>query len=534
MSFSDPAFLFGALPLGLLIFYSLAHWFGKSAAYGAMFSLSMLAYSSWGLRNVALLLTSVAVNFIVAQTLISFPDDRQGARRTALWLGQAYNFSALIWFKYQIVQTLLHRAVGEHSLTLQVALPVGISFYTFQQAAFLMDAFYRDRAVVAHIGGLNTWLAKFHGFVRYGAFATFFPQLVIGPISYLREFQRQTSSDRFGRLRQQDIVAGLALLGIGLFKKTVIADSLGTIADPVFYFAARGVVLHPIPAWAGVLAYYAQLYFDFSGYSDMALGIGRLCGIRLPINFYSPLKAVGIIDYYRRWHMTLTRVISRFLFTPLSLKGTRWVAVRHLPNWLQRMLGLWIPLLLNFEVIALWHGAASTFVLFGLIHGTWYALETEGRATRMWKSWRKRTPDWFRMLLGRMFLLIPMCLTFALFRSASMSAATHLYGSLFAFDFDTAHLSAGPHVLRAAGSDPRFPAALKLIAAFAVIYLAPNSMELLRRWRPGLMTYENKSYGGLLNLRWRPNWTWTLFWLALVGTSLYFVSQQSPFIYMGF
>ncbi len=536
MSFTDPAFLFVALPFALLVFYSLARWFGKNAAFGAMFALSIAAYSSWGLHNVALLLMSVTVNFSVAQVLISLPDERGGARRAALWFGQAYNFCTLIWFKYQFVQLLLQRATGDALTPLQIALPIGISFYTFQQAAFLMDAHHRDRAVVDYIGGLRGWFARAGGFIRYGAFATFFPQLMIGPISYLREFQRQAASERFGRMRQQDIAAGLALLGIGFFKKSVIADSLGPIAGPIFTGAAQGVELHAATAWIGVFAFYAQLYFDFSGYSDMALGIARLFGVRLPINFYSPLKAVGIVDYYRRWHMTLTRVISRFLFTPLSLAGTRWAMARRLPKGLQRMLALWIPLLVNFEVIALWHGAAATFVVFGLMHGTWYVLETEVRASRRWKAWRDRTSAAVRTCMGRALFVLPMALTFALFRSESLNAATHLFGQLFPLG-GFAHAQAARDVgaaLGIGGGRPHAPMLLKLAAAYALIYLAPNSIEMLRRWRPGIPTYDNRSYGGIWNPRWRPDGRWTAAWLALVVASLYCVSQQAPFIYMGF
>jgi len=534
MNFTDPAFLFAALPLGLMVFYWLARRYGKNAAFGAMFALSLLAYSSWGARNMALLLASITVNFLVGRLLIAVPDQRRRLRRTALCLGQAYNFSTLIWFKYQVVQLLLQRAMGAETPTpMQLALPVGISFYTFQQAAFLMDAFHRDPAVAAHIGGSSTWRARVGAMIRYGAFATFFPQLVIGPIIYLKEFQRQTSSDRFGRLRQQDIVAGLALLGIGLFKKLVIADSLGTITDPIFAIAAQGAGIHAATAWIGILSFYAQLYFDFSGYSDMALGIGRLFGIRFPVNFYSPLKAVGIIDYYRRWHMTLTRVISRFLYTPLSMMGTRWAIANRLPKGLLRLLGLWIPLLINFEVIALWHGAASTFIVFGLIHGTWYVLETECRATNWWKSWRWRTPDWLRTALGRLILFVPMCLTFALFRSESLEAAARLYAQLFSFDFGLARPATDLRESIVLARDGSF-VVLKLIGAFAVIHLLPNSMELMRRWRPGIMTYQNKSYGGIFRLQWRPTWAWACFWLFLVATSLYFVSRQTPFIYMEF
>lgn len=505
----------------------------------SMFVLSMCAYSSWGLPNAAMLLASVTINYLVARRLTSLPDDRATARRTLLWLGQTYNFGMLVWFKYRFIQLLLSLASGEPLQPLQVMLPVGISFYTFQQAAFLMDSYGRDPAVALHIGGQASspgWIRDWiRGWIRYGAFATFFPQLVIGPISYLREFQRQAASDRFGRLRQQDLSVGLALLGIGLFKKVVIADSLGRYAGPLFWNAAQGASIHATTAWAGVLAYYAQLYFDFSGYSDMALGIGRLFGLRLPINFHSPLKAVGIIDYYRRWHMTLTRVISRFLFTPLSLAGTRWAARKRLPKGYRRLLGLWIPLLINFEVIAIWHGAAATFVAFGIIHGLWYVLETEVRATDAWKRWKRRTRDSTRLLLGRAILIVPMSLSFALFRSENLGAAWHLLTQLFMPGFHAASAASGlAQGAQVSTHGAPLQAAATLAAAFAIIYLAPNSIELTRRWRPGLTTYANRPYGGLLNRHWRPSWPWTACWLVLMLSSLYFVSRQVPFIYMEF
>jgi alginate O-acetyltransferase complex protein AlgI len=273
-------------------------------------------------------------------------------------------------------------------------------------------------------------------------------------------------------------------------------------------------------AWLAVFGYYGQLYFDFSGYSDMALGLARMFGIIFPINFFSPLKSVGIVDFYRRWHMTLTRVISRFLYSPLSLWGARFAARRGIKGPAARMLQLWLPLLINFEVIGLWHGATYTFVLFGLIHGVWYILETEVRGTKRWRKYVKATPSLMRHILGRMIFTVPMALTFALFRCESVPAFGTLVRHLFV-------------------ADPTAPAPVGLLIGFAwvggalaVIHLLPNSVELLRRYRPGIMTYINPFYG--FRLIWRPNLIWTTYWTTLVIFAMYFVWRQPPFLYMGF
>jgi D-alanyl-lipoteichoic acid acyltransferase DltB (MBOAT superfamily) len=402
-----------------------------------------------------------------------------------------------------------------------VAIPVGISFYTFHQAAFLADAYARERSVVTYLGSLRSLRDRLSGLIRYAAFVMFFPQLVIGPITYFHEFQSQAAGRNFGIARRSNIAPGLALVAIGLFKKVVLADRLGPGADFAFGAAATGEHFSSITAALGMLSYYGQLYFDFSGYSDMALGLGRMFGLRYPLNFFSPLKAVGIIDFYRRWHMTLTRVISRFLYTPLSLVGTRFGMRKRLPKGLLRLIGVWIPLLINFEVIGLWHGAASTFLLFGLIHGLWYVIETEVRASKWFKRWRTRSSPRLRALIGRAIFLPLMVLCFALFRSESVGAYWHLLNQLFAFSIEVSH------------RDVLFGSVL--VPALAVIYLLPNSAELLRLYRPALLTYDNVSYGphwpGLV---WRDTWPWALYLLALVGTYLWYLGAVPPFLYQGF
>lgn len=509
MIFNDPFFLFVFLPLAAFAFHCIGKRFGATAGLGVIFASSVLFYLPWGGWMTGLLLVSVLVNFAIGSMLIA-----EGPRRGRLALllgGELYNFAILALFKYQ----LLSCVIGNW------AIPAGISFYTFHQAAFLADAYAREPSVVAYLGQVRTAGDRIAGFVRYAAFVTFFPQLVIGPITYMREFEPQVQRRGFGRVTYINLSIGFALIVLGLFKKIVIADHFDGRVGQVFGAAAEGTAMHPVTAWLGVFSYYVQLYFDFSGYSDAALGLARIFGIRYPMNFFSPLKAVGIIDFYRRWHMTLTRVVSRFLFTPLSIWGTRRALQRRYSAALARLIGTWLPLGINFEVIGLWHGALSTFALFGLLHGIWYIAETEVRRSRWWKSWRRRRSDRLRATLGRILFFALMPLTFALFRCDSVATFGFLLQQL---------AGAGLHVPRSG-----YGSGGAVLVALAMIYLLPNSIEFMRRYRPALATYVNPSYGPRwLRFAWRPSWFWTGVIVAMALACLYYMNRHPPFLYQGF
>jgi alginate O-acetyltransferase complex protein AlgI len=521
MLFTDPLFLFLLLPLGCALFYCLTPRFGPSAGLGLLLIISLLFYWTWGTYYLVLLILSLTINFVAACLILTAPDHEAVFRRAVLCLGQLYNFGALVWFKYRSLFFLFSGERQSYSL-IDAAIPIGISFYTFQQAIFLVDAYHRDSSVVAYLGDLRTLWGKLRGYLRHAFFVSFFPHLVIGPIVYLKEFQPQIASRDFGHAKRVNLEVGTALIIIGLFKKMVIADHLAPISNGVFDAAQTLQLNSPIPmavAWLGTLAYCAQLYFDFSGYSDLALGSARLLGIRFPMNFYSPLRAVGIIDFYRRWHITLTRVIARFIYTPLSLAGTRLAVGSRLPKFSAKFVSLWLPLLINFEVIALWHGARPTFMMFGIIHGIWYVVETATRANKRFKAWCKRTSDRTRGVLGRAIFLLLMPLSFALFRSAALPDFLHLLKSLFSFEAGIPHLKD----------------AIELLGALAVIWLLPNSMQLLAPYRAGIATYANKDYTpARLRFRWRPDWFWTAVMTGMLLVCVYYMSRQPPFLYIGF
>src|SRR5882757_621026 len=521
MQFTDFVFLFLLLPIGCTLFYRLTARFGASAGIVLLLCVSLLFYSTWGNRYLALLVCSFSVNFAAACTLLVAPDNRRTLRRTTLYLGQAYNFGTLLWFKYRFI-ALVFSATSQSFTLLDAAIPVGISFYTFQQAILLVDAYHRDASMLAYMGDMRTLLGKMRGYLRHAFFVAFFPHLIIGPIVYLSEFQPQVASPGFGRAKRINLEVGAALVIVGLFKKTVIADRLATVANAAFESADAGLLhtqISTASAWVAAPAYCAQLYFDFSGYSDMALGSARMLGIRFPMNFYSPWRAIGIVDYYRRWNITLTRVIARFVYTPLSLRATRLALRSGWPRAAGNVVSAWTPLLINFEVIAIWHGARLTFILFGLIHGLWYVTETAVCSTRTFKVWRKMTSDRTRAIGGRIIFLVIMPLTFVLFRSTTPGHFAHTLGIMF----------------HPVGGLPHFKDCILLAAAIAVIALLPNSMQLFENYRPGIATYPLIDDTPLrMRFRWRPDLTWTVFMSCMLLLSLYYLAHQPPFLYMGF
>jgi D-alanyl-lipoteichoic acid acyltransferase DltB (MBOAT superfamily) len=340
--FSSFEYLFGFLPIVLLGYVLLSGH--ARIAIGWLIACSLFFYAWWEPIYLLLLLGSIIFNFLVSSRL------GQGKANSGRWLfvGVAANLLAIGWFKYAgFVAFNLDMLFG---LTLDwqgIVLPLAISFFTFQQIAFLVDC---HRGIVRNYHLLD-----------YSLFVCFFPQLIAGPIVHhkdvIPQFQALRATDR----RIENFQIGLTVILLGLFKKVVLADGLAEIATPVFDRAEADQVLTAPQAWLGALAYTFQLYFDFSGYSDMAIGAARLFGIRLPENFNSPYKSFSIIDFWRRWHITLSRFLQDYLYIPLggNRKGPR-----------RRIINLMLTMLLG----GLWHGAGWTFVFWGGLHGLYLVI----------------------------------------------------------------------------------------------------------------------------------------------------------------
>jgi alginate O-acetyltransferase complex protein AlgI len=510
MLFIDPVYLFVFVPLVGLGFYLIGR---QTPAILFLTAASLVFYAGFGADYLAVFVSSMAVNAAFAWALL----EHEGpARRPIFLAGIGCNIAFIFYFKYW--GYLGSFGAGAFDVA-DLAIPVGISFYTFQQMGFLFDLYSAPEPTRRQLGYGPTAAGRARALSRFLSYVAFFPQLVIGPIVYLHEYVAQIERPTFGRLRSRDLAVGVTLLILGLCKK-VLADQLGTLADPTFAAAADGSALSRFDAWVGALAYFAQLYFDFSGYSDMALGAARLFGIRLPINFDSPLRATGIVDFYRRWHITLTRLIARFLFTPLALWATRLAARRRYTGWRMRAWSSWLPFLANFQAIALWHGLSPTFILFGAIHGVWFILERELGSSKAMRRLTGRLPERSRFLLAAAATFLPLMLTFALFRSTSLASFGRLLEAMFT----------GPNGEIALGRDH-----LVLVAAFAIIWLLPNTNVLLKRFNPGLITWINPDRTpALFDLSWRPSFAWGVIVLILFSGALYHTNYEAPFLYLGF
>ncbi|MFC1574715.1 MBOAT family O-acyltransferase [Gemmatimonadota bacterium] len=383
MVFSSYLFLLGFLPLVLLVAGLLSRGPGRYSLPIRFLVLASLVYFGWwDPRYLILLGGSILFNFHLGRYLAASAFAATGpAGRSWLALGIAANLLALGYFKYCGFFLEVVSSVSPMEITSpDIALPLAISFFTFQQIAFLTDSAR---------GGVSP-----HTFTEYSLFVCFFPQLIAGPIVHHAEVLPQIRKNRSAS--GLDIREGLVLFLLGLGKKILIADTLAPHADRVFDHAALGV--GTLDAWVGTLAYTGQLYFDFSGYSDMALGLGLLFGIRLPVNFNSPYKAVDIIDFWRRWHITLSRFLRDYLYIPLG--GNR----RGRPR---RYVNLMITMILG----GLWHGAGWTFVFFGILHGlylcvnhAWRALRGGGRDHESpWGEWSARLLTFAAVAVGFVF-----------------------------------------------------------------------------------------------------------------------------------
>jgi alginate O-acetyltransferase complex protein AlgI len=400
MLFSSPEFLFAFLPLVFVGFVLCHRLKSRSAVMYWLIASSLFFYGWWNPRYLALIAVLIAANFGLARAIAGA--GTLTARKAWLVSGLVLNLGTLIYYKYTHFLLQNVNAVSDaHFFVGTIVLPLGISFFTFQKIAFLVDT-YHGRVQRIGIG-------------EYGLFVLFFPQLIAGPIVHHAEVVPQFRQLQQRHVNVDNIAIGLSVFAIGLFKKVVLADSLSAYdVTPVFSKVAAGGTPLFIEAWAGTLGYTLQLYFDFSGYSDMAIGSALLFGIRLPQNFHSPYKAHSIIDFWRRWHMTLSRFLRDYVYYPLG--GNRLGPLRRYVN-------LFITMLLG----GIWHGAGWTFVIWGALHGSYLTLNHGWRAaTDRWHLSFALIPRFLRRAcaLGLTFLAVVVGWVF--FKSDSVATAARM------------------------------------------------------------------------------------------------------------
>ncbi|WP_343731636.1 MBOAT family protein [Duganella sp.] len=445
MLFNSFSFLFLYLPVVLGGYFTLLRWRpGWTAGWLALASLFF--YGHWDARYLPLLLGSIVFNYWCAQ------------HRRLLLFGVVVNLVVLGYYKYANFFIDSMNQLGAQWHGWAIVLPVGISFFTFTQIAYLVDC-YRAGAGEYRL-------------VQYTLFVSYFPHLIAGPVLHHKDMMPQF--DRPVRLDMADIGIGLSIFVLGLCKKVLLADPISVLVGPVFAPNAQPQL---VEAWIGTLAYTFQLYFDFSGYSDMAIGLSRLFGVRLPLNFNSPYKAANISEFWRRWHMSLSRFLRDYLYVPLG-------GNRH--GTLQRYRNLMLTMLLG----GLWHGAGWTFVLWGALHGIYLVLH------QVWQAVAGAAmPRWW----GRCLTILAVMLAWVVFRAPDVATAVEVLQGMAGLNgvslpHGAARLAAP---LDALGWHPAFdgirwidfsgPAIPALLLAMVLALFAPNTQEILDqplRWSP--------------------------------------------------
>lgn len=351
MLFNSYEFIFIFLPITFFVYFYLNNLRLITASKGLLVFSSLLFYSWWNIIYLPLILSSMLANYVVGNSLNENFQKVRVHKKTLLTLGVIVNLSLLGYFKYSDFFIENFNLVFSTSIPLlHLALPLAISFFTFQQIAYLVDS-YRGETTE-------------YDFLNYALFVTFFPQLIAGPIVHHKEMMPQFENVRSKVINYKNILIGIFIFAIGLFKKVIIADTFSVWATDGF---DKSMSLNFLEAWATSLSYTFQLYFDFSGYADMAIGAALLFNIKLPINFNSPYKALDIQDFWRKWHMTLSRFLRDYIYIPLG--GNRKGRFHTYNN-----------LMATFILGGIWHGAGWTFVFWGFLHGIALVLH------RFWKN----------------------------------------------------------------------------------------------------------------------------------------------------
>lgn len=437
--------------------------------------------------------------------------------RAKAWLGFgiAMNLVYLGWFKYALFfATTLHTALGTAvpQFLSQIVLPLGISFFTFTQIAFLVDT-WEDHS-------------ERPPFTSYLLFVTYFPHLIAGPIMHHKEMMPQFNSLLQRLPNLENLGIGLSIFTIGLAKKMLIADSVASYSDRVFAAAVGPAQISFFEGWCAALSYTVQIYFDFSGYSDMAIGLSYMLGIQLPFNFNSPYKAGSIIDFWRRWHISLSRFLRDYLY--IRLGGNRKGAFRRFLNLLTTML-----------LGGLWHGAGWTFVIWGGLHGTYLIIN------HLWRSYiPKANQSITRKLLSGALTFMAVVIAWIFFRAPDVDVALNILSSMYgANGFDLpirvgAWLKTSPtSLVRFDGISPNGLidnwAFLEVAIALLITWTMPNIQQIFKHQQIGLGIVDYIR-GWAMRLIWRPNLAWAAGLGGIAAFALFYTRGTNQFLYFNF
>lgn len=517
MLFNSYPFIFVFLPCVFAGMFLIGRHSHRLAALWIAIA-SLTFYACWDIRFVLLLVCSIAFNYGAGYWI----GLRRAASQTLLGVMITGNLLLLGYFKYaNFFISSINQLSGGHVPAPDIILPLGISFFTFTQIAFLVDV-YRG-------------IAREYDFIHYLLFVTYFPHLIAGPILHHKQMMPQFADQATYRINPTNVTAGLSIFILGLSKKVLIADNLADIATPIFNAVQHGMQPMLFEAWAGTLAYSLQLYFDFSGYSDMAIGLSLMFNIRLPVNFDSPYKAGSIIDFWRRWHITLSSFLREYLYIPLG--GNRKGQSRRYANLMATML-----------LGGLWHGAGWTFIAWGGLHGL-YLLINHG-----WRNLKTRLGCEERdaTIAARALTFVAVVVAWVFFRADSFTSALTMLSGMagangislpIALGAKLAPLTANIQWLHVeyGGLLPNGIVRLETVLAgiavsLALVWLFPNMRQIFARYRP---VWEDMNQALPARVQ-RPRLSWRLSppyaWVcgAFLALCILSLTRATEFIYFQF
>ncbi len=503
MSFTSFQFIFAFLPIAFVGFALANRWGGAKQALNFLAMISVVFYAMWGVQLLLVLLVSMALNFTIGNAIANLRENRRLAKNL-LWGAITLNLVILGYLKYtNFFIDVANQLSGTSVSHFAIAVPLGVSFFTFVQIGFLIDAF-------------NGQLIK-HDLARYVVFTAFFPCVTAGPLVMQREMMEQLATTRFNVLDIRRITIGLTMFGMGLFKKVMLADSIAPFADSVFNGAQNGLALDPSTAWIGALCYTLQLYFDFSGYSDMAIGLATIFGIKLPLNFDSPFKATNISDFWRRWHMTMTRFFTAYLYSGLAMYGMRTGMSRRANRASKFILAAALPSFFTFLCAGVWHGAGWTFVIYGAMHGAAIA------AFLAWREFSKF--ELVKPLAWALTMMTVVC-GLVIFRAPDLGTAL----ALLAHMFGLVSTQTSAHAISI-----DIAQAISLIVVLgAVTLLLPNTQQVLHHeWPVVDMKPEHVAVDAGL-VAWRPTFSAAILSACVFTAAITSIGSSSSFLYYKF
>jgi len=516
MLFDSYIFLFAFLPITLLVYFFLTRSKFFTAAIAWLVAASLFFYGWWNPKYLILIIASLIINYLFGVTIIQRAK-LKATTKVYLILGVVFNLSLIGVYKYAnfFVDNFSVNGMSYHLEP--IILPLAISFFTFQQIGFLVDASQGD--------------IKQNRFLDYCLFITFFPQLIAGPIVQYKQMMPQLSRISVININLSNINIGLTIFFIGLLKKIGLADSVSVYANCIFDAASRGVLISFWEAWLGAISYSLQLYFDFSGYSDMAIGLAFLFGIKLPINFNSPYKATNIIQFWRCWHITLSHFLRDYLYIPLG--GNRRGKIRS-----------YVHILITMLLGGLWHGANWTFVLWGGIHGIFIFLNHFWR----WLVSRIKLMSWAKHERCKPFYhiltLIIIVTAWVIFRSDTIKISQSILHAMYSLEYFSlpSRLVLNSTLLQNLGIECKgmvyngladwYMGLMWIVPLIFVALFGPNTLQIMRRYYDS--EAEINKNRNIINLVWHPSTKWASIMALVMLISVMLMSGQSEFLYFQF